>query len=167
MYDEGTSWCSENLRRPCVHPGHAPRSSWLSGVRVLTSQHGRGTRTDPTMWCFSRDGLGTTYALVAAYVDEFITGVLGQDVDKLKYALRGRCRWKAGKTQSFVLRGKKITLSCSTNFHTRILESVSLQWTQNRDLGPPLPAGEVTRDRGVWCASLWKVSQTDHCMQLR
>ena len=45
-------------------------------------------------------------------------------------------------------------------FHTRILKSVSLRWTQNRDLAPHLPAGEVTRDRGVWGASQWKVPQT-------
>ena len=52
--------------------GNAPRSWWLSVDRFLTSHNGRRTRTDPTIWCFSTDGLGTTHALVAAYVDHFI-----------------------------------------------------------------------------------------------
>ena len=40
---------------------------------------GRGTRADPTVWWFSKEGLGTTYTVVAAYVDDFITtGILGQ-----------------------------------------------------------------------------------------
>ena len=50
---------------------------------------GRRTRTDPTVWCFSSEGLGTTYALGTTYVDDFmITGIAGQRVEQHKSGLR-------------------------------------------------------------------------------
>ena len=103
----------------------------------------RRTRTDPSMWCFSTDGLGTAYALVAAYVDDFIiTGVLGQDVGNLKHALRERFGGDRGKRKVSVsaeseFTRKKITPSCSANCHTRTLKSISLLWTQIVTLDRP------------------------------
>ena len=51
--------------------GNAPQSWWLSIDQF----------SDPTVWCFSTEGLGTTYELVAAYVDDFIiTGFLERNL---------------------------------------------------------------------------------------
>ena len=52
--------------------GSAPRSWWLSADWFFTSVGVRRTRADPIIWCFSTKGLGTTYALAAAYGDDFI-----------------------------------------------------------------------------------------------
>ena len=73
--------------------GNAPRSWWLSVDMFLTSMGGRRTLLDPTVWCFSTEGLEATYALGAAYVgDIIITGTPGQRFEQLKNALSERCR---------------------------------------------------------------------------
>ena len=70
--------------------------------KFLTSMGGRRTRTDPTVLCFSSERLGTTYALVAAYVDDFIiTGTAGKtslnnsraDFVSVFVGVRGNCRF--------------------------------------------------------------------------
>ena len=82
--------------------GNAPRSWWLSVDRFLTSQNGRRTRRDPIIVFFSTDGLGTTYALFAAYVDDFIiTGILDQDFDKLNLFLREPTNFRFGVESAF------------------------------------------------------------------
>ena len=50
--------------------GRSPRSLWFSVDRFSTWMGGRRTGTDPTVWCFSTEGLRTTNALVAAYVND-------------------------------------------------------------------------------------------------
>ena len=50
-----------------------------SDTTVKLRDQQRETQTDPTAWCFSTGGLGTTYALVAAYVDDsIIIGIAGK-----------------------------------------------------------------------------------------
>ena len=146
--------------------GNTPRSWWLSVDRFLTSMEGRRTRTDPTVWCFSTEGLGTTYALVAAHVDDFtITGILGLKFEQLKNALRERFRWGSLKVQSFGL--------CGVRVHKEVENTIVLHQTsyvnsgtnpisveEHRNFDRPLTSGEMTNLRGVWGAMQWKVTKT-------
>ena len=81
--------------------GNAPRSWCLFFDRFMTSMGGRRMRTDPTVWCLSTEVLGTTFALAAAYVDDFIiVSILGHKFEQPKNALRERfryCSWKNAK----------------------------------------------------------------------
>ena len=119
----------------------------------------------PDQMVFSTDGLGTCYALVAAYLGDFIiTGVPGQDFEKLKHTFRERCHWRTWKTQRFGLCGVRVHRKAGRTF---VLDQLSYLNTgmglfavdTDRDFDGLLTAGEVTRVRGVWCAIQWKVSQ--------
>ena len=83
---------------------------------------GRRTRTDPTVWCFPTKGLGATYPLVAAYVDDFInTSILGQKFKQLKSALRERFRCGSWTAQSFGL--------CGVRVHQKVKHTIFLDQT--------------------------------------
>ena len=75
--------------------GNAPRSWWLSVDRFMLEHGSARSRADPAIWIFSfGDEDNTTYALVAAYVDDFIiTGVECKEFTNLKNALRDNFRW--------------------------------------------------------------------------
>ena len=67
--------------------GNAPRSWWLSVHRFLTSQNGRRTRTDPTIWWQCTLTNSPSLALLA------------KTLTKLKNSLREKFRWESLNTQ--------------------------------------------------------------------
>ena len=126
----------------------------------------RRTRTDPTVWCLSSEGLGTTYVLVAARVDYFIiTGSPGVKFEQLKNALRERFCWGSWKVQSIGLCGVRVHKNVG---HTIVLDQTSfvnsgiipISVETHRDLDRPLTGGEITNLRGVWGSNAME-SDTD------
>ena len=144
--------------------GNAPRSWWLSVDKILTSIGGRRNRTDPTVWCFSSEVLGTTCALVAACVGDFITGFAGTRFEQLKSGLRDRfrCSWKL---QSLGLCGVRVHKKVD---HMIVLDQTSyvnsginpINVDTHRDLDRSLPTAEIANPRSVWSAMQWNVTQT-------
>ena len=123
----------------------------VGGVdRVLTSQHGRRSRSGSNTRCLSTCGLGTRYALVAACVDDFIIwSVLGQDFVKFEQSLRARFRSGSWKEHSFGLCGVRVH---KKEDHTVVLDQLPYVNTgidliavdTHRDFDRPVTAGEVT-----------------------
>ena len=134
------------------------------GGQVLVV-HGR-TRTDPTVWQFSSDALGTTYALVADYVDDFIfTGIAGKGFEHLKNGLRERFRWGSWKLPSFGLFGvrvhKRVDLTIDLDKTSCVSNGINpINVDTNRDLDRSLTSADITNLRGAWGAMQWKVTQT-------
>ena len=98
---------------------------------MVLDLHGRteNARTDPTVWCFSAEGLGTRYAVVAAYVGGFIiTGILVQKFEQLENVLRERFRWGSWKVQSFGL--------CGVRVHRKVDHTIVLHQTSNSGINP-------------------------------
>ena len=146
--------------------GNAPRRWWLLVDRFSTSLGGRRTRTDPAVWWFFSEGLGTKYLLVAACVDDFIiTGNAGKSFEELKLGLRWRFRWCSWKLQSFGLCGVRVHKNVD---HIIVLDQTSflksgtssIHVDTHRDLDRSLTSAEITNLRGVWGAIQWKVTQT-------
>ena len=63
-------------------------------------------RSNILVFLFISEGLGTTHALVAAYVGDFtITGIAGKRFEQLRCGLRERLLWGSWKLQSSGLCG--------------------------------------------------------------
>ena len=150
--------------------GNAPQSWRLSVDRFLTSmagrRRGRRTRTDPTVWCLSPKGLGTTCALVAACVGKlFITGIAGKMFEQLKSRLRECFCWVSWKFRVLVCAVCEFTKKVD---HMSVRDQTSYVNSGNnhinvdthRDFDRSLTSAQITSLRGVWRAIQWKVTLT-------